>query len=217
MKEVIGAKLKEFRVLLVCIVIVVVIFISNAIVSNVVYSKNLAKADDQMQQLTGEVEKLRVTKQQAVSSTKAKVTGLDTKRVKTDDGIMEAFLKKCFTWSSAEEYRQIRSDLQNSSDLNASGTFVDVLFPELLDEVTVDGDGNTNVIDDSIYGKLNMKYDSLKSHVVAIDGTDYSYFTEVTVTSAIDGGISSTGSVILTYTVDKDGNLSELDAYTVAN
>lgn len=211
------AKLKEFRVLLVCVLIAVIVCVGNMIVSKVVYANNLAKQDEQIQKLTSQIETSRVTKQESLNSAKAKVTGLDIKRVKTDDGILEAFLKKCFTWSSAEEYRAIREELESSDMLSGDSTFLDVLFPELTDDITVDGESVTNAIDDSIYGQLNLKYDSLQSHVTAIDGTNYSYFTEVTVTSSVKDGISKTGMVIVTYTVDKDGNLSNLNAYTVAN
>lgn len=212
-----GAKLKQCRVFLVCIVLAIVVFIGNMVVSRVVYSKNLNALDDEIQQLTTNIEVNRVSRQESLDSAKAKVVGLDTKRVKTDDGVLESFLKKCFTWSSAAEYRAIRKELENSDVIDSSGTFVDVLFPELTEDLSVDGDRTKNTIDDSIYGKLNLKYDSLQSHVISVDGTNYRYFTEVTVTSSIDGGVSKTGLVVMTYTVDKDGNLSDVDAYTVAN
>ena len=208
-------RIKEFRVLIVCTVIAIVIFIANSIVSNVVYTKNLTVQEENIQQLMNKYEMNRVSKQQAVDDTKAKVTGIDNKRVKTDDGILDAFLKDCFTWSSADEYNAIRKKLADSNVLADNGTFLNVLFPELVEKQDIDGNA-TNDIDNSIYGQLNLKYDSMKSHVTDIKDGVYSYFTEVTVTSAVKGGTSSTGDLIVTYSVDKDGNLSNVDAYTVA-
>ena len=39
-------RIKEFRVLIVCTVIAIVIFIANSIVSNVVYTKNLTVQEE---------------------------------------------------------------------------------------------------------------------------------------------------------------------------
>lgn len=208
-------KMKDVKVLIICIIVAVCVLLGNMIVNNVVYSRNLSEKSGQVQELTAQIEKNRVLANQSLNDTKAKVSGLDTNRVRTDDGVAEAFFKKIFTWSSAAEYNVIRDELLQSDILDANNSLLTTVFSELKDEQDVDG-GSSNVIDDSIYGQLNMTYDSMTSHVVGIDGTTYSYFTEVTVLSQVDDGTSNTGKIVVAYSVNKDGQMLDLNAYTVA-
>lgn len=207
-------KVKGFKILIVCIIVSLVILIGNSIVIKTVYNKRLAVKSNENQNLTSQIEKNRVLKSQSLDNTKAQITGIDMNRVRTDDGVAEAFLKKIFTWSSAEEYNNIRDDLVNSTFVQ-NENFLSTLFPELKIEQDVEGN-DTNIIDDNIYGQLNMKYDSMTSHVAEINGTTYSYFTEVIVTSEVSDGTSRIGNIVVTYSVDKDGNILNLNAYIVA-
>lgn len=207
-------KVKGFKILIVCIIVSLVILIGNSIVTKTVYNKRLAVKSNENQNLTSQIEKNRVLKSQSLDNTKAQITGIDMNRVRTDDGVAEAFLKKIFTWSSAEEYNNIRDDLVNSTFVQ-NENFLSTLFPELKIEQDVEGN-DTNIIDDNIYGQLNMKYDSMTSHVTEINGTTYSYFTEVIVTSEVGDGTSRIGNIVVTYSVDKDGNILNLNAYIVA-
>ena len=207
-------KVKGFKILIVCIIVSLVILIGNSIVTKTVYNKRLAVKSNENQNLTSQIEKNRVLKSQSLDNTKAQITGIDMNRVRTDDGVAEAFLKKIFTWSSAEEYNNIRDDLANSTFVQ-NENFLSTLFPELKIEQDVEGN-DTNIIDDNIYGQLNMKYDSMTSHVTEINGTTYSYFTEVIVTSEVSDGTSRIGNIVVTYSVDKDGNILNLNAYIVA-
>lgn len=207
-------KVKGFKILIVCIIVSLVILIGNSIVTKTVYNKRLAVKSNENQNLTSQIEKNRVLKSQSLDNTKAQITGIDMNRVRTDDGVAEAFLKKIFTWSSAEEYNNIRDDLVNSTFVQ-NENFLSTLFPELKIEQDVE-DNDTNIIDDNIYGQLNMKYDSMTSHVTEINGTTYSYFTEVIVTSEVSDGTSRIGNIVVTYSVDKDGNILNLNAYIVA-
>lgn len=207
-------KVKGFKILIVCIIVSLVILIGNSIVTKTVYNKRLVVKSNENQNLTSQIEKNRVLKSQSLDNTKAQITGIDMNRVRTDDGVAEAFLKKIFTWSSAEEYNNIRDDLVNSTFVQ-NENFLSTLFPELKIEQDVEGN-DTNIIDDNIYGQLNMKYDSMTSHVTEINGTTYSYFTEVIVTSEVSDGTSRIGNIVVTYSVDKDGNILNLNAYIVA-
>lgn len=213
MNEKVTNVLKQCKLLFVCCAIAVVIFIGNAIVNNTVYKQNLAEQSNQIQELTSKMEKNRVFINQTLNDAKSHVTGLDMDRVRTDDGIAEVFFKKIFTWSSAEDYTTIRNELMSREDVNSN--FLTTVFPELKEEQDENGE-SANVIDDSDYGQLNMSYDSMISHVIGIDETTYSYFTEVTVLSEVEDGTSRIGNIVITYSVDKDGNVFDLNAYTVA-
>lgn len=210
-----NVKMKDFKVLIICVIVAVCVLLGNMIVNNVVYSRNLSEKSNQIQSLTAQIEKNRVLANQSLNDTKAKVSGLDMNRVRTDDGIAETFFTKIFTWSSAAEYNVIRDNLLQSDMLDTNNSLLTTVFPELKKEQDVDG-GSSNIIDDSIYGQLNMTYDSMTSHVIGIDDTTYFYFTEVTVLSQVDDGISNAGEIVVTYSVNKDGQISDLNAYTVA-
>ena len=82
--------------------------------------------------------------------------------------------------------------------------------PELIGE----GGKKFNQIDAE---GINMNYKSLKSYVVKISGTDYSYITEVTVESSDKADNSATGVILMTYDVSLNGNISNINGFTLMN
>lgn len=212
------AKIKEFRILIISVVVALVIVIANVIVSSQVWNKNLNNQNTAIQKLNGDIEKQRVSSLNDVNSTKSRVTGLDTKRVKTDDGIIESkVLKKYFTWKSGADYEALKNDFDETFS-NDDGNFGTVILPDLKSEQDTEGNV-TNAIDNGEFGVLNMTYDSMQSHVTSIEDDVYSYFTEVTVKSTIKGtdAEASTGHIIVTYSIDKEGNISHLNGFTIAD
>ena len=180
------AKIKEFRILIISVVIALVIVIANMIVSSQVWNKNLNNQSMAIQKLNGDIEKQRVSSLNAADSAKSRVTGLDTKRVKTDDGIIESkVLKKYFTWKSGADYEALKKDFDENF-ANNDGNFGTIILPDLKSEQDEDGN-ETNAIDNGEFGVLNMTYVDKQSHVTSIEDDVYSYFTEVTVQSTIKG------------------------------
>ena len=209
------AKIKEFRILIISVIVALVIVIVNMIVSSQVYDKRLNNQNTTIQKLNGDIEKQRVESLNNSNSTKSRITGLDTKRVKTDDGIIESkVLKKYFTWSSGADYAALKEDFNKNFE-NNDGNFGTVILPDLADEQDSDG-STTNAIDSGEFGVLNMTYEDMQSHVTSIQNDVYTYFTEVTVSSTVKNGTASTGRVIVTYSIDKDGNITHLNGFTVA-
>lgn len=212
------AKIKEFRILIIGIVIALVIVIANMIVSSQVWNKNLNNQSMAIQKLNGDIEKQRVSSLNAADSAKSRVTGLDTKRVKTDDGIIESkVLKKYFTWKSGADYEALKKDFDENF-ANNDGNFGTIILPDLKSEQDEDGN-ETNAIDNGEFGVLNMTYVDKQSHVTSIEDDVYSYFTEVTVQSTIKGADkeASTGHIVVTYSIDKAGNISHLNGFTIAD
>ena len=212
------AKIKEFRILIISFVIAFVIVIANMIVSSQVWNKNLNNQSMAIQKLNGDIEKQRVSSLNAADSAKSRVTGLDTKRVKTDDGIIESkVLKKYFTWKSGADYEALKKDFDENF-ANNDGNFGTIILPDLKSEQDEDGN-ETNAIDNGEFGVLNMTYVDKQSHVISIEDDVYSYFTEVTVQSTIKGADkkASTGHIVVTYSVDKAGNISHLNGFTIAD
>lgn len=212
------AKIKEFRILIISVVIALVIVIANMIVSSQVWNKNLNNQSMAIQKLNGDIEKQRVSSLNAADSAKSRVTGLDTKRVKTDDGIIESkVLKKYFTWKSGADYEALKKDFDENF-ANDDGNFGTIILPDLKSEQDEDGN-ETNAIDNGEFGVLNMTYVDKQSHVTSIEDDVYSYFTEVTVQSTIKGADkeASTGYIVVTYSIDKAGNISHLNGFTIAD
>ena len=212
------AKIKEFRILIISVVIALVIVIANMIVSSQVWNKNLNNQSMAIQKLNGDIEKQRVSSLNAADSAKSRVTGLDTKRVKTDDGIIESkVLKKYFTWKSGADYEALKKDFDENF-ANNDGNFGTIILPDLKSEQDEDGN-ETNAIDNGEFGVLNMTYVDKQSHVISIEDDVYSYFTEVTVQSTIKGADkeASTGHIVVTYSIDKAGNISHLNGFTIAD
>lgn len=212
------AKIKEFRILIISVVIALVIVIVNMIVSSQVWNKNLNNQSMAIQKLNGDIEKQRVSSLNAADSAKSRVTGLDTKRVKTDDGIIESkVLKKYFTWKSGADYEALKKDFDENF-ANDDGNFGTIILPDLKSEQDEDGN-ETNAIDNGEFGVLNMTYVDKQSHVTSIEDDVYSYFTEVTVQSTIKGADkeASTGHIVVTYSIDKAGNISHLNGFTIAD
>lgn len=212
------AKIKEFRILIISVVIALVIVIANMIVSSQVWNKNLNNQSMAIQKLNGDIEKQRVSFLNAADSAKSRVTGLDTKRVKTDDGIIESkVLKKYFTWKSGADYEALKKDFDENF-ANNDGNFGTIILPDLKSEQDEDGN-ETNAIDNGEFGVLNMTYVDKQSHVTSIEDDVYSYFTEVTVQSTIKGADkeASTGHIVVTYSIDKAGNISHLNGFTIAD
>lgn len=212
------AKIKDFRILIISVVIALVIVIANMIVSSQVWNKNLNNQSMAIQKLNGDIEKQRVSSLNAADSAKSRVTGLDTKRVKTDDGIIESkVLKKYFTWKSGADYEALKKDFDENF-ANDDGNFGTIILPALKSEQDEDGN-ETNAIDNGEFGVLNMTYVDKQSHVTSIEDDVYSYFTEVTVQSTIKGADkeASTGHIVVTYSIDKAGNISHLNGFTIAD
>lgn len=212
------AKIKEFRILIISVVIAFVIVIANMIVSSQVWNKTLNNQSMAIQKLNGDIEKQRVSSLNAADSAKSRVTGLDTKRVKTDDGIIESkVLKKYFTWKSGADYEALKKDFDENF-ANDDGNFGTIILPDLKSEQDEDGN-ETNAIDNGEFGVLNMTYVDKQSHVTSIEDDVYSYFTEVTVQSTIKGADkeASTGHIVVTYSIDKAGNISHLNGFTIAD
>lgn len=212
------AKIKDFRILIISVVIALVIVIANMIVSSQVWNKNLNNQSMAIQKLNGDIEKQRVSSLNAADSAKSRVTGLDTKRVKTDDGIIESkVLKKYFTWKSGADYEALKKDFDENF-ANDDGNFGTIILPDLKSEQDEDGN-ETNAIDNGEFGVLNMTYVDKQSHVTSIEDDVYSYFTEVTVQSTIKGADkeASTGHIVVTYSIDKAGNISHLNGFTIAD
>lgn len=205
------SKLYKYMPLIVSIVIVLALFIGNAIVSATYYSSELKALDAKKLKLQTQLEQQNADTLQFDTSVTNDVLGFDSGRVKSDDSAAEKFFKLAFTWTSYSDYVNVRNDIVDKYGLSLDSDFMKMLFPDVIIK---DAAGNEyNVLDTS---SANMSYDSMKSHVVGVKDGVYSYFTEVNVTAkAYDS--TSVGHIVMVYDVSSDGKLdvSTMKAYTV--
>lgn len=149
------------------------------------------------------------------------VTGYDYSRVKSDDMTAESLFKSIFTWDTYDEYMENRQQLLDMG-VDADSYVMTTFFPELKQVTPDNGDEPYYVVNDGTES-LNMAYGSMTSRVTGIDGNVYSYFAEVTITTETsyektDGNTQKTVGTavcVLLYDVDGDGNMTNLDAYTI--
>lgn len=205
------SKLYKYMPLIISVIVVVVLFIGNAVVSATYYNSELKALDTKKLKLQTQLEQQNANTLQFDTSVANDVLGLDAGRVKSDDAAAEKFFKLAFTWKSYNDYVTVRNDIVDKYGLSLDSDFMKVLFPDV---VVKDEAGNEyNVLDTS---SVNMSYDSMKSHVVGVKDGVYSYFTEVSVTAkAYDS--TSVGHIVMLYNVSSDGKLdvSTMKAYTV--
>lgn len=144
--------------------------------------------------------------------------GLDLERKNKDDRTMVEWISPAFTFDNSNEYNANREIFVER--LGQDDQFVKEIMPPYIDGITAgaeyDKDGN---LISSEGAKFNMEIASngFESYVVSVDDKTgvYQYLATLKVTSHNKNGYSGTGkTVVLTYSVDKDGNISDFHAAT---
>lgn len=170
----------------------------------------------EIQELANQLEMKKVSAQQAVDNVKKTATGLNTERVTKDDAIAKKFLESCMEWSSYEEYNAIRENLKTEYKLADDSSFLKSFMPEV--ELIESADGTTyNIIDDGSFSMpdgLNVHYAGMKSYVTNITNDVYSYLAEVTLTTEVVSG-STTSQCVFLYQIDGDGVISGIEGYVL--
>lgn len=186
-----------------CLVSVIVTFNT---VSNVDAYVNKLRDKDSM--LLNEIQVKQSTLKSEVSKVLESATGLNMARTQKDDKIVKEFLKKVFTWKSYKEYMEIRSSIMKDYKLTEDSKFMKVFMPKIVNTKMAGKDYNRIDI-----FKYSMSFENMTSQVVNIAGTNYSYFTNVKVSSRDNEHKSEAFSeAIFTYTIDDTGKLSNIDA-----
>lgn len=172
------------------------------------YEKEIAANDQQISQLNNQI----AVQSAAISSGNASAvktsTGIDLQRVVEDDAVARVLIEKMVTWSSGEEYLAARDYVTATFGLNPKSNVLRTFFPEL--PIPEENPGG-NYVD---YNKLSCRFKGMKSMVRAISGEQYSYFTIVTCEGNRNGAVGNFNVAVM-YTVDVNGAMSGLDAYTL--
>lgn len=189
---------------------------------------NMKDANEQLQAKLSEKYQLKNeydVKKSTVANTKKKLiqdaTGLDTNRVAIDKDIAEKFAYKVFTWGNGQEYDEVRNMLLNMYGLSQDSDFMTSFYPENVK--VINGDTELNYIDNTLINEstgefvsFNSQFEDMSSYVMNIDGDKYTYFSFVIFSSSDTAGAEAKSTAILTYTIDLDGYVSNVNGYTIA-
>lgn len=132
------------------------------------------------------------------------VTGIDVERKYADDAVALAFAKKVMTWGNYDEYVQMRKDIMAEYNISGSSMFMINFLPSRPQGYTPD----VNV---------SSHFDTIDTVCYSINEETgiYSYMAEVRCVTSGELGGSATVLSIFMYSIDADGNISNLTAYNV--
>ena len=139
-----------------------------------------------------------------VSVNKA-ATGYDGDRKAHDDMIAEAMFRELTTFNNADEYAKARQKFIDEYHIDDHGQFLTVFMPAPTEAIT-------NAIKS---GSLAISYRKMDSMPIGMDGNTYRYATFVTLGSNRGGG-DATRDVLMTYSIDENGQIHDLTAAPLA-
>lgn len=201
-------------------VVPVVITLVLALLCGIIYMVNsssweskLSAQNKQIQQLQNQITVKEAANQNTTNTVVQQTTGLNQARVDSDKLIAEEFLEKIMTWDSYEEYQSLREWCMNTYGVEEDSKFLQIFMPEVV--IATANDGSTyNRIDTS---GLNVQYEGMDTYVTRITANNYSYFSFVTWSSHDSFGNEAATTAIFTYDINGNGELSNIDAYTIAD
>lgn len=182
------------------------LFFRTASVDNM--KANIAVQEDTIAELENEFDNRSSEVRQSEIKVVQSATGLDSARVEKDKEIAQKFLKPIFTWSSGKEYDAIRN--QCIDMFGAESSFVTEFMPENVKSE----DGTLNYID---VFHVNCHFEKLEQNVELIEGDTYTYLSLVTASNTDKKGAEGESHCVIRYSIDLDGNISNVNTFTVAN
>lgn len=141
------------------------------------------------------------------------ITGLNVQRLNEDKEVISDFLELVCTWDTYVEYMDAREKIMRRYGLAEDSQFMSIFMPVVGNKTSPDGT-NYNQIDTN---GLNMKYESITPYVTRIRAGEYSYFSVVRIISSWKNGGETVVRAVITYTVNADGELSDISAVPLAD
>lgn len=136
------------------------------------------------------------------------VTGVDYKRLDKDKKIGESVIRLVTDWKNWDEYNAGREELKSTYGLTDNDAFMQTFMPVVGKGSRSDPD--YNIIDANGW---NMSFNRMDQYLVKIDGTKYSYLSNVVMSSTYGTSESkrtANSNAVMLYTVDADGSVSDL-------
>ena len=196
----------------VCLVVITLTgAITNASVSR--QSKAIEEQENQIYDLQNQLDIKSQTASAGQTQLVLDTTGLSEERKATDDAIAEAFAKRVLTWDNGKDYDAMREEIKSEYDLTEDSDFMQVFLHKYNNPVQPNGE-TIYYIDEL---GINCQFESLESYVTNLQKDQnglYSYFAFVRFSSSDKGGNEGFATVIMTYDIDADGNLTNIHGYT---
>lgn len=183
------------------------------VMANKDFESKLNEEATQIAELQNEIAVRKTAVEQAAANVQHQTTGLDASRKASDDKVAMDFMRKILTWSDYAGYTANRELCKTQYGLDEESGFMTTFLPEVLEVTSADG-SKYNRID---LNGLNMRFGTMDTYVTDINaGGTQSYVAFVTSISRDGNGHEATGRMVFTYSCDPDGNLSEINGYTLA-
>lgn len=189
-------------VLMVCALVAAIVYYNVSVRS---FEGNLAKEQEQMQELNDAITALKAEQSSARSTALSGATNLDYKRISRDFEVGRDILAHVGTWDSWKTYDASRTELMEKYGLSDDDQIVVELMPEVMNDTRFSEDG-INTIDKQ---GLNMKTSSVEVYLVGMDKNSYSYLAEGILETKWDGRTASQRAMVM-YSCDVNGNVSNI-------
>lgn len=139
------------------------------------------------------------------------VSGADLDRKAADDKIITDLMKTATTWKTGAEYNAAREDVIRQYKIPADSEFMTTFLPE--QKCSVDSTGKKYCPLDYAM-KTTSSSGSISTSVIGIESGKYTYFARAQVlTPSVDGSVTLSRTVPLSYSIDGQGNITDLTAY----
>lgn len=216
-------KNKTFAMLAAVIIAVGALGSAGFLAWNASMTSDIASATDQLSYIKNQIQtKGQANLEQAQKNTNEALGISDSKKT-ADDKRASEFFSDAFTWDSYETYNQMRTSLIDEWGLDANGSFMLAVAPEVTEVVgyqpkkdaTSKYDVEETRVNDIDAGGLNLAYKSMESYLMDINGDGgYEYFARVVVESVSSTGGTAQRVYTVGYTVASDSNaITDLVAY----
>ncbi len=190
---------------------------------NAAMTADIASAREQLGAIKDQTQsKSKANQEQARKNTNEALGISDSKKAADDKRAAELFAD-AFTWDSYETYNQMRTCLTDEWGLDASGSFMAAVAPEVTEVVgyqpKADAVGKYDVeetrVNDIDANHLNLSYVSMESYLMDIDADGgYEYFARIVVESVSTSGGTARRAYTVGYTVASDSQtITDLVAY----
>lgn len=174
-------------------------------------SSMISKVDAKNQDITNlenDISRLKNKQRDVQYVTRESKTGLSETRWRNDDQIMYKWISPAFSFNSVDEYNKNRDAFIEK--LGPDDPFVLDIMPPYISGVTANVNEKTATDEGD---KLNMQMTDFTSYVKSIDEEKdiYSYIAFVQTSSSNKNGYTGESIAILSYSIDKDGNVSDFE------
>lgn len=178
---------------------------------------DLDAQEAQISQLSGQVQDAQAVSADAAQQVTQDSWGIDPARVSGDSGTLTDLVSTIFTWSSAADYDQARTDLADDYGLDPKSDFLTTVMPAAV--YSEDSAGTKYYYLDTMGANSAVGYPpQVQVEKVSADKYTYLVLVDVATTNdAVDQNDSGSASVtehrsaLLTATIDATGAVSGLD------